>query len=108
MTYDEHYLQKRCGIYNFDVVLRCTSITTISAFRCAMTFFIAIKTWWTAYTRMNATIRELSSLSNYELNDIGICRGDIVTIAHAEYKKNIFRLSYNPAKHYMRGSTKNA
>jgi uncharacterized protein YjiS (DUF1127 family) len=54
-----------------------------------MTFFTAIKTRWTAYTKMNATIRELSSLSNYELNDIGICRGDIVTIAHAEYKKNI-------------------
>jgi hypothetical protein len=57
---------------------------------------------------MNATIRELSSLSNYELNDIGICRGDIVTIAHAEYKKNMYKLSYNPAKHYMRGATKNA
>jgi uncharacterized protein YjiS (DUF1127 family) len=72
-----------------------------------MTFFTAIKTRWTAYTKMNATIRELSSLSNYELNDIGICRGDIVTIAHAEYKKNICRLSYNPAKHYMRGVAPN-
>ena len=72
-----------------------------------MTFFTAIKTRWTAYTKMNATIRELSSLSNYELNDIGICRGDIVTIAHAEYKKNMYKLSYNPAKHYMRGVAPN-
>ena len=32
--------------------------------------------------RINATIKELSQLSNRELNDIGIARGDIWAIAH--------------------------
>ena len=31
---------------------------------------------------INATIKELSKLSNRELNDIGIARGDIWAIAH--------------------------
>ena len=33
-------------------------------------------------SRINATIKELSKLSDRELNDIGICRGDIWSIAH--------------------------
>jgi uncharacterized protein YjiS (DUF1127 family) len=36
---------------------------------------------------VRTTIKELSKLSNYELNDIGIARGDIYHIAHSSYKK---------------------
>lgn len=36
---------------------------------------------------VNETIRELSKLSNHELNDIGIARGDIWYIAHTTYEK---------------------
>ena len=36
---------------------------------------------------INATIKELSALSNRELNDIGISRGDIYDIAHSSYPK---------------------
>jgi uncharacterized protein YjiS (DUF1127 family) len=39
--------------------------------------------------RRNQTIKELSSLTDYELNDIGIARGDIRSVAegHADMKK---------------------
>lgn len=33
------------------------------------------------------TIKQLSALSTKELNDIGICRGDIWHIAHTSYPK---------------------
>jgi len=33
------------------------------------------------------TIKELSALSNHELNDIGIARGDIWHIAHTSFPK---------------------
>jgi len=33
------------------------------------------------------TIKQLSALSNHELNDIGIARGDIWHIAHQSYPK---------------------
>jgi uncharacterized protein YjiS (DUF1127 family) len=36
---------------------------------------------------VRTTIKELSKLSNHELNDIGIARGDIYHIAHSSYKK---------------------
>ena len=35
----------------------------------------------TRRTRANATIKELSRLSDYELRDIGIARGEIYSIA---------------------------
>jgi len=38
--------------------------------------------------QINHTIKELSKLSNRELNDIGISRGDIYWIAHETYIKN--------------------
>ena len=34
--------------------------------------------------RINSTIKELSKLSDRELNDIGIARGDIWSIAHED------------------------
>jgi uncharacterized protein YjiS (DUF1127 family) len=33
------------------------------------------------------TIKQLSALTNYELNDIGIARGDIWHIAHTSFPK---------------------
>lgn len=36
---------------------------------------------------IRTTIKELSQLTNHELNDIGIARGDIYHIAHSSYKK---------------------
>jgi len=36
---------------------------------------------------VRTTIKELSKLTNHELNDIGIARGDIYHIAHSSYKK---------------------
>jgi uncharacterized protein YjiS (DUF1127 family) len=38
--------------------------------------------------KVRQTIRELSALSNYELNDIGISRSEIYHIAHTSYKKS--------------------
>ena len=35
-------------------------------------------------SRVNATIKELNKLSDRELNDIGIARGDIWSIAHED------------------------
>ena len=43
---------------------------------------------WSQYrTQVRETIRELTKLTNHELNDIGISRGEIHSIAHACYKK---------------------
>ncbi len=37
--------------------------------------------------KVRQTIRELSALSNHELNDIGISRGEIYHIAHMSYEE---------------------
>jgi uncharacterized protein YjiS (DUF1127 family) len=39
-------------------------------------------------TRANATIKELSKLTDYELNDIGISRGEIYSIAWEVHKND--------------------
>jgi len=36
---------------------------------------------------VRTTIKELNKLTNHELNDIGIARGDIWHVAHSSYKK---------------------
>ena len=36
---------------------------------------------------VNETIKELSRLTNHELNDIGISRGEIYSIAHHSHTK---------------------
>lgn len=38
-------------------------------------------------SRVRVTMKELSRLSTYELNDIGLSRGDIYHIAHSSYNK---------------------
>ena len=52
-------------------------------------FFRDLKRSYEHRQKVNATIKELSKLSNRELNDIGIARGDIWAIAHedADYKR---------------------
>ena len=37
--------------------------------------------------KVRDTMKELSALSNHELNDIGLSRGDIYSVAHDSYKK---------------------
>ena len=39
--------------------------------------------------KVRTTIKELSALSNYELNDIGISRGEIYDVAHNSYKRPV-------------------
>jgi len=43
---------------------------------------------WNAYVKrqreINETVKELSRLTDYELNDIGIARGDIYSIAKGD------------------------
>jgi uncharacterized protein YjiS (DUF1127 family) len=39
-------------------------------------------------SKVNATIRELSALSDAELRDIGLSRGDIWSVAHEAYLDN--------------------
>ncbi|MDA9374045.1 DUF1127 domain-containing protein [bacterium] len=38
-------------------------------------------------SRVRETKRELSRLSDYDLHDIGLSRGDIYHISHSSYKK---------------------
>jgi uncharacterized protein YjiS (DUF1127 family) len=45
------------------------------------------KAWSEYRAKVRETIRELSRLTNHELNDIGISRGEIHSIAHECYKK---------------------
>ena len=45
--------------------------------------------------QIRKTINELSSLSNRELNDMGISRGDIYAIAHESYLDNRDKVEYN-------------
>lgn len=37
--------------------------------------------------KVRDTMKELSQLTNHELNDIGISRGEIYTVAHDSYTK---------------------
>lgn len=45
--------------------------------------------------KVNSTIKELSKLSDRELHDIGISRGDIWSIAHEAYLDNQDKVEYN-------------
>ena len=45
-------------------------------------------------SKVNATIKELSKLTDRELNDIGIARGDIWSIAHED--ASFRRYAYDP------------
>lgn len=52
-------------------------------------FFRDLKRSYDHKQRVNATIKELNQLTDRELNDIGLARGDIWAVAHedADYKR---------------------
>ena len=43
--------------------------------------FESLKTRFTTWKKYNRTVSELSALSNRELDDLGLARGDIARIA---------------------------
>ena len=49
----------------------------------------------THQSNVRATIKELSALSDAELRDIGITRGDIYAIAHEAYLDNQDNVEFN-------------
>lgn len=53
-------------------------------FRGVVDFFRKINRSLERRAQINSTIKELSKLSDRELNDIGISRGDIWSIAHED------------------------
>jgi len=53
-----------------------------------MNFFNRIGVLWTQYRQFRATISELSQLSDAELKDIGLYRGDIINVAYEEAEKS--------------------
>ena len=46
-------------------------------------------------SRVRSTIKELSQLSDAELRDIGISRGDIYAIAHEAYLDDLDKVEFN-------------
>ena len=66
-----------------------------------LSFFNRYNTNRAIRKKRNQTIRELSSLTDYELNDIGISRGDIRAVASSdpEYRRtsgDIANVETNP------------
>lgn len=51
-------------------------------------FLLKIKSQYTHYREVQQTINELSKLTNKELNDIGLSRGDIWYVAHESHKQD--------------------
>ena len=51
------------------------------------------------------TMKELSVLSDYELNDIGISRGEIYWLAHEPVRELIKKENYEAGDHYLRGKS---
>lgn len=69
-------------------------MTTIVANTFNFIGFVGIANWFKKVIaehqrqkNIRETIKQLSALSNHELNDIGIARGDIWHIAHTSYPK---------------------
>ena len=49
------------------------------------------------------TMKELGALSDYELNDIGISRGEIHWLANEPVRELIKKENYEAGDHYLRG-----
>lgn len=49
------------------------------------------------------TVKELSSLTDHELSDLGIARSDIHWIAYEPVRQLEKKESYEPGNHYLRG-----
>tara|TARA_B110000483_G_scaffold7202_1_gene8511 strand:+ start:615 stop:860 length:246 start_codon:yes stop_codon:yes gene_type:complete len=58
-----------------------------------------------AHKRASKTYKELSQLTDHELKDIGICRGDIAQIAYDAVRVEEEKEKYEAGDHYMRGKT---
>ena len=54
-----------------------------------LNFLQKIKTNRQHNKKVNLTIKELSKLSDYDLRDIGIVRGNIVSFAHECHRQEI-------------------
>jgi uncharacterized protein YjiS (DUF1127 family) len=57
------------------------------------------------HRRARANLKELQVLNDYELNDIGITRGDISYLSYQPVRDMISKQSYDPCKHYLRGKS---
>ena len=53
-----------------------------------MNIFKQIAALWVQYRQFHATYTELSHLSDMELRDMGLYRGDIVNVAYGEAEKH--------------------
>ena len=60
-----------------------------------MSYFRDLKRRNELHKNIRHTIKELSSLTDKELNDIGICRGDIYSIAHEAYYDDLVKPNKN-------------
>ena len=49
--------------------------------------FEVLKSRYASWKRYNRTVSELESLSSRELDDLGIARGDIASVARAAVRK---------------------
>ena len=58
-----------------------------------------------AHRRAEKTFNELSQLTDKDLKDIGICRGDIAHIAYGAVREEEAKEKYEGGDHYMRGRT---
>lgn len=60
-----------------------------------MDFFRNLKRNYELNKNIRATIKELNALTDKELNDIGLTRGDIWSVAHESYLDNQDKVEYN-------------
>ena len=74
-----------------------TLITTANTFGLTglASWFKKLDAKLTHQSKVRATIKELSKLSDAELRDIGITRGDIYSIANESYLDNHDKIEYN-------------
>lgn len=58
-------------------------------------YFRNLKTKYQIHKNIRSTITELSKLSDKELNDIGLSRGDIYSVAHEAYYDDLVKTNKN-------------
>ena len=74
------YILAASSLLNFEVILD---------------FFRDLKRRNELNRNIRVTIKELSALTDKELTDIGICRGDIWAIAHEAYYDDLVKTNKN-------------
>lgn len=60
-----------------------------------MDYFRNLKRNYELHKNIRTTIKELNALSDRELRDIGLSRGDIWSVAHESYYDNFDKIEYN-------------